>query len=71
MTLKDYLEARGETAVAFALRAKLRPTTVYGVLKGTMPRADTADKIVKASKREPTRNGGTVTLSALAGNRED
>ena len=66
MRLSDYLRARGETESAFARRAGLPQRTVNRICKGeTAPRADTAFRVVEATKAEPTLEGGTVTLFDL------
>ena len=66
MKLAKYLEARGESAEAFARRSGLNRATVGVIVRGTsIPRTDTALAIVKASREEPAPDGGTVTFEDL------
>lgn len=66
MKLTDYLAERGETESAFARRSGIPQRTVNRVCTGEYaPRADTAFKIIEATKVEPTSEGGTVLLSDL------
>jgi predicted transcriptional regulator len=64
--LDAYLEARGESAAAFARRAEIPYTTVVSILReGVTPGVGTAQAIVWASRREPAPDGGTVTYEDL------
>jgi hypothetical protein len=65
MRLSDYLKARRERGVAFALRADLPQRTVADVVQGGGCHISTAHKIVEASRREPAPDGGTVTYEDL------
>ncbi len=67
LTLQEYLDAREESPSAFSRRLGVTVSTVYSWLTGVIPRADTALKIIEASRDEPTPDGGTVTLRDLAG----
>lgn len=71
MKLTDYLDARGETGLAFARRAGLAQATISRILSGSSPTLTTARMIVEATEGkvryedligqdegEPTPDGG-------------
>jgi predicted transcriptional regulator len=66
MRLADYLAARGERPAAFARRAGIPWATLAGVMDGADARLSTARAIVRASRAEPTPDGGTVGWEDLA-----
>ena len=66
MKLLPYLKARDESQGSFSRRAKLPLATVNEICREvTIPRADTADRVIDASREEPAPDGGTVTLKDL------
>lgn len=65
MRLNEYLEARGESIPAFAVRAGIRQRNLYNVIAGSTPRIDLAAKIVAASRAEPAPDGSTVRFEDL------
>ena len=65
MRLGDYLNARGESARAFATRAGLTERLVQRVRRGDGCNARAALAIIRASVSEPTLLGGTVTLEDI------
>ena len=68
MKLEKYLRARTESQNAFARRTGIDVTSINDYVRlGAKPRADRADRIIKASREEPAPDGGTVTLEDLAG----
>ena len=66
MKLSAYLQATGESDAAFARRSGVPQTTVSRVRRGGIPRGDTLAQIIRATRDEPTAEGGTVTLDDLA-----
>lgn len=65
MRLADYLSSRGESSGQFAARAGLIRQTVDYIIDGGKPRIDIAYTIVRASRDEPSPDGGTVTYEDL------
>ena len=65
MKLSKYLEQRSESQNAFARRAEIPQKTVNRVCNGEGCSATTALAIIRASHREPTPGGGTVSLEDL------
>ena len=70
MKLKAYLAARDEGVEPFAKRADLWPYTIRRVLAGETCSARALGRIVAASQKEPTADGGTVDWTDLVPERE-
>ncbi len=74
MRLADYLDTRGESQEAFAKRAGVHEPTGRGISQRTVSRiasggscnASTALAIIRATRAEPSPDGGTVMLEDLA-----
>lgn len=65
MKLSEYLESRGESAHAFALRAGIKPRNIYNIVAGSRPMIDIANRIVLATRSEPAPDGSTVRFEDL------
>lgn len=56
MKLADYLDETGQSAMAFAIRAGLAPSTITRAMKGRKPDWTTMEKIREHSKGAVTPN---------------
>ena len=65
MTLRDYLDRRGETQMSFAARAGISQQAVSAICCGRGAGLQTAAKIVAASAEEPAPGGGIVNYRDL------
>ncbi len=66
MTLKSYLKSRGESEAGFARRTGVQQKTINRICAGEVRcRIDIANRIVRATHKDPTPSGGTVSFEEL------
>jgi len=66
MDLKTYLEEKDETVARFSRRSGVLADTIINIRDGvTRCRIDIAQAIVRASREEPTRDGGDIAYDDL------
>ena len=67
MKLAEYMRNRGITQAQIARESGVSQQCVSRWLAGSIPAAVQAQKLIEASRRNPTPEGGTVTLADLVG----